>query len=115
MNLTQRVLEVCEGLTRHQIVEALANEYTASSVGTTVAALRAERRIRVCGYSPSRSIGRLEHIYSTSPGADEPYPSRMEIPEPRLPTPASVFHLGAIITVDQRKWEAVNQSFRRRA
>ena len=32
-----------------------------------------------------------------------------------LPTPASVFHLGALLVVDQGQWRAVNESFKEAA
>lgn len=130
MSIRSRIIDCCEGLTRHQVYEALP-DVGVRTIDNALAVLLAIGRIHIKEYAaPVPGHQRMKGIFSSRPGTSVPYPTRpktvrkarlvrakkarVEQPK-RLPVPASIFHLGWIITVDQRGWKAVNESFRRRA
>ena len=130
MSISSRIRECCEGLTRGQIYAALS-DVGRRTIDNALAEMLSLGRIHIKEWAPhAPGDQRRKGSYSSKPGHSVPYPVKPKKPtapkkakkakpvnveQPRLPIPASIFHFGSIITVDQRGWQAVNESFRRRA
>lgn len=113
--VTQRILDALDDSVGKSAKEVAAacGSVKLKTVTATMRRLVNQNRIRLVSTVYNR--GGWANLYCRG-GAAYPLHNPIETqPASSLPIPASIFHLGSIITVNQRGWKAVNESFRRRA
>lgn len=113
MKLKQRILQRLSS--GQATATQIANEFgmPLTFITSKAAKMRKEGLIHIGGWT--RKNGQMVRLLAIGAGRDALRPlSQKELQDPASrPIPASVFHLGHILTGDRAGWQAVNDSFMR--